>query len=105
MGQPIDDVVAAVVAGVGDRDYVTQHEIFAAVPDLEPETADLEALFAALTARGIAIVDEVTEELRREDAARAAEPPSARRRGTPSVRRNGRTPSGSSPTVRSPAAN
>ena len=83
MGQPIDDVVAAVVAGVGDRDYVTQHEIFAAVPDLEPETADLEALFAALTARGIAIVDEVTEELRREDAARVAEPPTARRRGTP----------------------
>jgi len=83
--ESIEQMAIGMVARAGDRDFVTLHEIFAAHPDLEPETADLAALFAAIEARGIAIVDEVTEELRREDATRDADEHRPRRStGTPS---------------------
>jgi RNA polymerase primary sigma factor len=66
-GRPAIDLVEVVVAKIGDRDFVTQHEIFAALPDLEPETEELASLYTGLTTRGIDVVDEIQEELRRED--------------------------------------
>ena len=39
---------------VKDRGYVTTGEIFAALPKLEPETAELAAIYAGIHARGIA---------------------------------------------------
>jgi len=68
---PFDGVMADLVALVGERDFITHHEIFSAFPDLEPETADLARIFDELTARGITPVDEVAEELRREDLDRS----------------------------------
>jgi RNA polymerase primary sigma factor len=68
------------------RGFVTSGEIFAAFPDLEPETAELVAIYCAIKARNIVIVDEITEELQREDERRAGRvqspapaPPPARR--------------------------
>jgi RNA polymerase primary sigma factor len=59
------------------RGFVTSGEIFAAFPDLEPETAELVAIYSAIRTRNIEIVDEITEELQREDERRAGrvEPP------------------------------
>jgi hypothetical protein len=56
---------------VRDRGYVTTGEIFAALPKLEPETAELAAIYASINARGVEVVDEIEEELRREDERRA----------------------------------
>jgi RNA polymerase primary sigma factor len=63
----VDDLLAR----VKDRGYVTTGEIFAALPKLEPETAELAAIYASINARGVQVVDEIEEELRREDARRA----------------------------------
>ncbi|HEX6311660.1 MAG TPA: RNA polymerase sigma factor region1.1 domain-containing protein, partial [Acidimicrobiia bacterium] len=54
-----------------DRGFVTSGEIFAAFPDLEPDTGELAAIYAGIKARGIEVVDEITEELQREDQRRA----------------------------------
>ncbi|MDQ1432184.1 MAG: polymerase primary sigma factor [Actinomycetota bacterium] len=59
------------LARVSDRGYVTTGEIFAALPKLEPETAELAAIYASINARGVEVVDEIEEELRREDERRA----------------------------------
>jgi RNA polymerase primary sigma factor len=55
---------------VRERGYVTTGEIFAALPKLEPETAELAAIYAGINARGVEVVDEIEEELRREDERR-----------------------------------
>jgi RNA polymerase primary sigma factor len=81
----VDDLLVR----VKDRGYVTTGEIFAALPKLEPETAELAAIYASINARGVQVVDEIEEELRREDARRAG-------RDEPPVR--------SVPTVAAPAA-
>ena len=47
-------------------------EIFAALPELEPETAELAAIYARIERSGIDVVDEIIEELQREDERRAA---------------------------------
>ena len=67
---PADDV-DELVARVRERGYVTTGEIFAALPKLEPETAELAAIYARINARGVEVVDEIEEELRREDQRRA----------------------------------
>ena len=41
------------------------------LPKLEPETAELAAIYASINARGVQVVDEIEEELRREDERRA----------------------------------
>ena len=66
-----DDDVDELVARVRERGYVTTGEIFAALPKLEPETAELAAIYASINARGVEVVDEIEEELRREDERRA----------------------------------
>jgi RNA polymerase primary sigma factor len=62
----VDDLLAR----VKDRGYVTTGEIFAALPKLEPETAELAAIYEGINARGVQVVDEIEEELRREDERR-----------------------------------
>jgi RNA polymerase primary sigma factor len=67
---PTDDV-DELVARVRERGYVTTGEIFAALPKLEPETAELAAIFARIEASGLDVIDEISEEMRREDERRA----------------------------------
>ncbi len=64
------DDIDALVARVKDRGFVTTGEIFAALPDLEPETAELAAIYAGMERNGIQVVDEILEELTREDERR-----------------------------------
>src|SRR6516164_10840335 len=63
----VDDLLAR----VKERGFVTTGEIFAALPDLEPETAELAAIYAGIRAQGVEVVDEIAEELQREDERRA----------------------------------
>src|SRR4051812_10713776 len=62
--------VDALVARVKERGFVTTGEIFAALPDLEPETAELAAIYEGMERNGIQVVDEILEELTREDERR-----------------------------------
>jgi RNA polymerase primary sigma factor len=86
---PADDVpsddIDELVARVRDRGYVTTGEIFAALPKLEPETAELAAIYERINGRGVEVVDEIEEELRREDERRAGrgEAPVPRTSSTP----------------------
>src|SRR6478752_9679586 len=64
------DDIDALVERVKERGFVTTGEIFAALPDLEPETAELAAIYAGMEANGIQVVDEILEELTREDERR-----------------------------------
>ncbi|MGZ4712401.1 MAG: RNA polymerase sigma factor RpoD [Acidimicrobiia bacterium] len=66
----IDDLVAR----VRERGFVTTGEVFAALPDLEPDTAQLAAIYAGLEANGVQVVDEIIEELIREDERRVTRP-------------------------------
>jgi RNA polymerase primary sigma factor len=103
------DVDAAQLAAWKLRGFVTTGEIFAALGDLEPETAELAAIYDGIRARGVDVIDEIAEELQREEARRAGggrdrEPDSSdradthRRRGEPArgvgpVTRPGEAPS------------
>jgi RNA polymerase primary sigma factor len=71
IGPPRIDVLSVLLAHVGDRSFITTGEIFAAFPDLEPETEELAEIYGGLSARGIDVVDEIHEELRREDEEQA----------------------------------
>jgi RNA polymerase primary sigma factor len=66
-----DGDVGALIARVRERGFVTTGEIFAALPDLEPETAELAAIYERIATLGIQVVDEIAEELEREDQRRA----------------------------------
>ncbi|HEY7133936.1 MAG TPA: RNA polymerase sigma factor RpoD [Acidimicrobiia bacterium] len=66
-----DGDVGVLIARVRERGFVTTGEIFAALPDLEPETAELAAIYERIAALGIQVVDEIAEELEREDQRRA----------------------------------
>jgi RNA polymerase primary sigma factor len=79
--------IGDLLARVKDRGWVTTGEIFAALPDLEPETAELAAIYAGIRSQGVEVVDEIAEELQREDQRNAGrlgpvqtERPSAERR-------------------------
>jgi RNA polymerase primary sigma factor len=88
----VDDLLAR----VKDRGFVTSGEIFAALPDLEPETAELAAIYAGIRAQGVEVVDEIAEELQREDERRAGRGAPAERlapeRQTPVVERPANRP-------------
>jgi RNA polymerase primary sigma factor len=62
--------IDALIARVKERGFVTTGEIFAALPDLEPATEELAAIYAGMEANGIQVVDEILEELKREDERR-----------------------------------
>src|SRR3954453_20217639 len=58
---------------------ITTGEIFSALPKLEPETDELKAIFERIQAGGFAIIDEVIDDIRREDERRApGDEPAAR---------------------------
>lgn len=59
-----------------DREFVTTGEIFAAFHTIEPETDRLKTIFDAIHERNIAIIDEIHDELSREDQARRDAEPS-----------------------------
>ena len=63
--------VAPVLEGVKERGFITTGEIFAAFPDLEPDTDELRDLYAMFEARGVKVLDEIAEELQLEDQRRA----------------------------------
>jgi RNA polymerase primary sigma factor len=69
----VDDLIAR----YKERGFVTTGEIFAAFPDLEPETAELAEIYETIRAHGVEVVDEIQEELQREDARRAGRVPPA----------------------------
>jgi RNA polymerase primary sigma factor len=50
---------------------ITTGEIFSALPKLEPETDELQAIFERIHASGFEIIDEVIDDIRREDERRA----------------------------------
>ena len=77
-----DDTAAIdeLIARVADRGYVTSLEIFTALPTLEPDTEELAAIYERFEGQGIEVVEEVIEELQREDAQRVEEPASERGR-------------------------
>lgn len=69
--------IDVLVARWRGRESVTSGEVFAALHALEPETAELARIFLEIQARGIEVVDEITEELQREDALRGTHRPSS----------------------------
>jgi len=73
-GEPRLDVITVLLAHVRDRSFITTGEVFAAFPDLEPETEELAAIYSGLAARGVEVVDEIHEELRREDEEQIGRP-------------------------------
>jgi len=66
-----DDLMTLAV----ERGFVTTGEIFAAHPDLSPEVDELQAIYADFERRGVRVVDEIAEELEREDERRALSAP------------------------------
>ena len=59
--------VVELLARVKERGYVTTGEVFAAAPDLEPATDELAAIYAWIRNQRVEVVDEIAEELARED--------------------------------------
>ena len=53
---------------------ITTGEIFSALPKLEPETDELQAIFQRIQASGFDIIDEVIDDIRREDERRRRQP-------------------------------
>jgi RNA polymerase primary sigma factor len=90
---PSPDGLDDPLARFKERGFVTSGEIFAAFPDLEPDTGELAAIYAGIKARGIEVVDEITEELQREDERRVSAGPApealAHRRRPPEPGRAG----------------
>src|SRR4051812_39138012 len=74
--QPADldapnSAAAGVLDQVRERGFITTGEIFAAFPDLEPDTNELRELWEMFESRGIKVLDEIAEELQLEDQRRA----------------------------------
>ena len=87
VGDTSDDSVSGLLNRVKERGFVTSGEIFAALPDFEPETSELAAVYSAIQGQGVEVVDEIREELEREDQRRSTE------RGAPPARaRHTRSP-------------
>jgi RNA polymerase primary sigma factor len=84
-----DPRVAALVARGRERGFVTSGEVFAAFPDLEPETAELSAIYTRIEAQGVKIEDEIRAELELEDQQRVIGETSSSTRRRPSEHRPG----------------
>src|SRR3954452_16615049 len=65
-----DSPVGNVLDQVRERGFITTGEIFAAFPDLEPDTDELRDLWEMFESRGIKVLDEIAEELQLEDQRR-----------------------------------
>ena len=102
-----DGGVEGLLELVKERGFVTTGEIFAAFPGLEPETAELAAIYSGISARGVQVVDEIAEELEREDQRRATPEsrPSHRARSSESRRSSGVvTRPGAAPATKEPVS-
>ncbi len=76
----LDPVIDELIARARERGSLTSGEVFAALHTLEPETDELADIYRRIEARGVAIQDEITEELELEDARRRDESPAHRAR-------------------------
>ncbi len=106
-GTAPDGSVEALLGRVKERGFVTTGEIFAAFPALEPETSELAAIYTGISARGVQVVDEIAEELEREDQRRAGgdSSPSHRQRGSEPGRSTGVvTRPGAAPAAKEPVS-
>jgi RNA polymerase primary sigma factor len=92
------EIVELIARGKERGGTLTSGEVFAALRDLQPDTGELAAIYAAIEQAGVAIQDEIRDELEYEDNQRAEEE-AARRRGT----EHRRTPGVSRPGVVSQA--
>ena len=91
VGTDENPAIEALINRVSSRGFVTSGEIFTALHTLEPETAELAAIYDRFRAHSIEVVDEIAEELQREDAERAGESSGAhgdRHAARPRVRRS-----------------
>ena len=84
-----DRRVAELVARGRERGTVTSGEVFAAFPDLEPETAELSSIYTRIEAQGVKIMDEILQELQLEDEQRVIGDPATATRRRPSEHRPG----------------
>jgi RNA polymerase primary sigma factor len=89
--------VGGVLDQVRERGFITTGEIFAAFPDLEPDTVELRDLYDMFEQRGVKVLDEIQAELELEDQRRAGNAPPAEsapaRRRAPDVREHRPAPS------------
>ena len=77
---PIPGVAVLIERGRTRGGALTSAEVFAAFPDLQPETGELLEIYAAIEAAGVTIQNEIVEEIELEDAQRVDDSPSSRRR-------------------------
>src|SRR2546430_1739329 len=97
-------VVTGVLDQVRERGFITTGEIFAAFPDLEPDTNELRELWEMFESRGIKVLDEIAEELELEDQRRAGSAPPDRSEPAPrrrTVEHREHRPSGTRAAARS----
>ncbi len=93
------EVARLIAVGRNRGGTLTSAEVFAAFPDLQPETGELLSMYAVIEAANITIQNEIVEEIELEDAQRVNDdPPGARRRGsdhrhTGAMSRPGQAPS------------
>src|SRR5689334_16698852 len=66
-----EPAIGGYVDMVRERGFITTGELFAAFPNLEPDTDELRRLYELYEAQGIKILDEIAEELLLEDQRRA----------------------------------
>jgi RNA polymerase primary sigma factor len=83
-GVPETSDIGVVLDQWRERGFITTGEIFAAFPDLEPDTDELRDLYGMFESRGIKVLDEIAAELELEDQRRAGsapavDPPTRRR--------------------------
>jgi RNA polymerase primary sigma factor len=82
-GSTVPHDVAATAGMVGvleqvrERGFITTGEVFAAFPDLEPDTDELRDLYEMFETRGVKVLDEIAAELELEDQRRAGSAPAA----------------------------
>jgi RNA polymerase primary sigma factor len=95
----------AALTQLRERGFITTGELFAAFPNLEPDTDELRRLYDLYEAQGIKILDEIVEELQLEDQRRAGarvEPEPAARRHTAEHRPSASHRPGAPSTARRP---
>lgn len=76
-GEPISETIKTLSASVKDRGFITSGEIFAALTNLEPSVEVLASIYAGLKDANIEVVDEIHDELKREDERRLRDVPVA----------------------------
>ena len=93
------DIATLIARGKERAGTLTSAEVFAAFPDLQPETGELLEIYAAIEAAGVSIQNEIVEEIELEDAQRTNDDPALRRgrgsdhRHTGAMSRPGQAPS------------